>query len=108
MTYAFILKCQFPDGSIRHYVWQSARVSSRKDGEKWVEKEFAANEIVSLGMKKTGAKLIGILDGGEDRCDTYEESMKLHDAACKRAEKMDGKAKKPEVAESEPEKAEAA
>jgi len=101
MTYALILKCKLPDGKISHYVWQTARSSSLKDAQKWVVSEFAINE----SMKNVGAELLEVIDGAQQTCNSFDESMKLHDSVCKQAEKLDAKAAKKVV---EPEKAEAA
>lgn len=94
MHFGFILKVEFPDGTISHIPWQRYG-GTRRETEKEVRASFERDNVYGPCPKdpKRLAKLLEILECG-DCADGWENSSKLYEAACQKALKLDGKALK--------------
>lgn len=94
MHYGFVVRVKFKDGSVCHLAWQRL-ATSRAEALKHVKAGFAENNAFVPGTSKdVWGELVDILEAGE--CpEGYENSIKLYEAACVKAEKLNKKATPP-------------
>lgn len=90
MHFAFILKTRLKDGKTYHMPWQRYG-STRKEAEKQVRASFERDNIYAPGLNGDHAALEDVLDAGECQ-DGIDNSIKLYEAACAKAAKLDAKA----------------